>query len=1059
MGLRPIRRWPNAIGLVRLRAHPSAPLGVMHSHRELRTRHRSDEGSVPPEAQRTAVFVRNVLRAGHGVRRRRVPKPQWPFALEREYASDLVAIITELRRTTDAALAELPALVESARREREDAMADAELELAQEVVGLRIVIENPAGSIRTWTDSDGTTGWTVMKWGYGFLDGYEGADGEDVDVYRGPVAEPREVYVIHQRRKGAPDATEWPVYDEDKVMLGWDSADAAKAAYLAQYDDPRFFGGMSVFTVDDFKRRLRANPGRKLTHAVPRHRRRLRLDVGEGRRARMLLDRARDSIAGGGASQAEHAAAAAAADVSEHQRKQLGKQSKAALGVDITPLLADPKMAARIDAFVHENVSLIKSLGTNTLDELEKLITRGLADGMRAEQLGAEIAKRWGIAERHARLIARDQIGKLNGQITRARHKELGIARFRWLTMRDPKVRPRHRPMEGKVFAYEGADVPPFFPGQEICCRCQEEPVFDDILAELDALLAAPTTPPLPQSAPPPPQPPPPPPEDRPGYQVERHRMTQASLDARAAAAEDLQAYDAHQAKEKAWAAKVQAAKEKQAKALAEHKAKLAAEQAAKEAAAKKAAEEAAKKAAEEAAKKAAQELAAKQAAEALAAKKAAAVAKAKATRAANKARKEAERAAAAAAQAAQTGTVKYAAMAPSDFAGFHGRGFAQDADAIEGGSVRVVKVNGSDGEYFEAVFKLTSPYGQAARKFGTEDASSWTFRQRELRNGGLHDAGRTETMPNTARVRRGARRGNVVEIGTSGALTNQVRIRATSLAELDTSLADMSSHLGVDLSKTPSREDIALQAKARLAAKFDPKAFGSRMQAVTTPAQQREVIETVFANAAAKNPIMNAALADARIEEVYPGHHTLYSESLGKHMAKQWGALYHDGNPPADIAARVVGETGLMSSVKRYNSGVFTTGMSTSTDFRTGGADGVFLRVSKTTPSSSGGRFRAVVDTSKVMGRMDWWAFSYDNYGRAGYREYSERWSIPDQLGTSRPGSGNEVMATHGVPPSAFKKFIVSDEGYRRQVLAELSRMGVKEINGTPVEQFVVTR
>jgi hypothetical protein len=102
-------------------------------------------------AQRTATYVQAVLRSGNGKRRRKQPKPQWPFALEREYASDLVGIIKDVRRRTDAALAQLPALIESARREREDA-ADHEL------LGLRVVIENPAGSIRTWTDADGTTG-------------------------------------------------------------------------------------------------------------------------------------------------------------------------------------------------------------------------------------------------------------------------------------------------------------------------------------------------------------------------------------------------------------------------------------------------------------------------------------------------------------------------------------------------------------------------------------------------------------------------------------------------------------------------------------------------------------------------------------------------------------------------------------------------------------------------------------------------------------------------------------------------------------------------------------
>jgi SPP1 gp7 family putative phage head morphogenesis protein len=1134
-----------------------------------RSIHRSDGGSGSAAALRTATYVRAALRAGHGKRRRRPPKPQWPFALERQYASDLASVITDLRQKADAALAELPALLESARREREDA-ADREL------LGLHVVIENPAGSIRTWTDADGTTGQTVMRWSYGYLDGFEGADGEDVDVYVGPELEPAEVYVVHQRRKGSPEDEHWLDYDEDKVMLGWKSADAAKTAYLAQYDDARFFGGMSVFTADDFKRRLVANPGRKLTHADPRARV-LRLDVGEGRRARVLMDKVREGLTSS-ESKAEHAAESVAGQVADFQKKLLGKQSAAAFGVDITPLLTDPKKAAQIDAFVHENVSLIKTLGTNTLGELEKLITRGFADGKRASELGAEIEKRWGIAQRHARLIARDQIGKLNGQITRSRHEELGVAQFRWLTMKDPKVRPRHQPMEGKTFAYKGEGAPPFYPGQEVCCRCLEEPLFDDIMGILDAMMAEPPAIPV---------------EDTPEFQAESARRAAASAEATTVAAQDLAAFEANQAaakkKEQEWAAKVAAAKAKQAAAFEALKAKLAAEQAAKDAelAAHKAAAELAakqaaeKKAAEEAAKKAAEEKAAAEAA--AAAKKAKASDAAKKGAATKKANKEAAKAAAAAqaaqasvftpgelatyqgklsalqtsantappagwsaekhaaqaaakdalalhttpktpaemlkaaeafeavaakaqaagsywgtpytelaqelrdrvnavelerarearraARAAQAATpqapaqpIRYASMRPDDFNGFHGQGFVQDADAIEGGTVRVVRVQGHDGkEYYEAVFKVTAPYGEQARKFGTSDRQQWPFRGRQVRNGKMVDLHESDghASSNKSRVRTEGRQ--TFEIGLDGALANQVRVRAPSLEALDDAMGKFSRHIGANTQIEPTRADLELQAKARVAAKYDPKTFGSLMTRARTVEDQLDAIEQVFAAQARKHPELHDVVEDAEIREVYPGHRVLYSETLGKTLAQKFGAMYHDGNPPAEVAASIVGDTGLMSSAKRYHSGVFTRGMSTGTDFGTGGADGVFMRLSKDAPSSSGGNFRAVIDTEKVMGRLDWWAFDFDNYGTSSYgatgsREgYQKRFSVPEMKRGSAT-YGNEVMAPQGIPPSAFKKFIVTDQSYRRKVLEELRNKGITEINGQPIEQFVTT-
>jgi phage gp29-like protein len=125
-----------------------------------------------------------------------------------------------------------------------------------EVAGLPIAIENPKGSTRYWSERqpDGTErlGKTEMKHDYGYIEGHDGGDGEALDAYVGPNPGAELVHVIHQ--KHAPDYQSW---DEDKVMLGYDSADAARNAYLEHRDDPRAFGGMSTMPVDDFKAKLR----------------------------------------------------------------------------------------------------------------------------------------------------------------------------------------------------------------------------------------------------------------------------------------------------------------------------------------------------------------------------------------------------------------------------------------------------------------------------------------------------------------------------------------------------------------------------------------------------------------------------------------------------------------------------------------------------------------------------------------------------------------------------------------------------------------------------------
>jgi hypothetical protein len=115
--------------------------------------------------------------------------------------------------------------------------------------GMDISIETDKGEERHWDDPhSGESGTTKMKYPYGYVRRTIGADGEHIDVYVGPEEDADDVYVIHQMKK--PD---FKKYDEDKVMMGFESAKQAKAAYLMHYDDDKFFGTMDTMSVDEFK--------------------------------------------------------------------------------------------------------------------------------------------------------------------------------------------------------------------------------------------------------------------------------------------------------------------------------------------------------------------------------------------------------------------------------------------------------------------------------------------------------------------------------------------------------------------------------------------------------------------------------------------------------------------------------------------------------------------------------------------------------------------------------------------------------------------------------------
>jgi len=106
--------------------------------------------------------------------------------------------------------------------------------------GLPISLEHKAGDVRRWYDAhEKREGFTTQVFPYGYIRGTEGLDDEHIDVYIGPDETARYVYVIDQMK-----GPTFEKLDEQKVMLGFPTAKAAKAAYMVHFDKPGFFGGL-----------------------------------------------------------------------------------------------------------------------------------------------------------------------------------------------------------------------------------------------------------------------------------------------------------------------------------------------------------------------------------------------------------------------------------------------------------------------------------------------------------------------------------------------------------------------------------------------------------------------------------------------------------------------------------------------------------------------------------------------------------------------------------------------------------------------------------------------
>lgn len=135
--------------------------------------------------------------------------------------------------------------------------------------------------------------------------------------------------------------------------------------------------------------------------------------------------------------------------------------------------------------WVENNVGLIKTIPKESLEKMRGIVLDGYLNGKTTTSIVKEIQRAYSVDRRHAQLLARNQIAKLNGLITQKQQEDAGVEEYTWSTSGDNRVRPSHVRLNGKRFRW---DDPPVVdektgrrchPGGDYECRCVALPVFN----------------------------------------------------------------------------------------------------------------------------------------------------------------------------------------------------------------------------------------------------------------------------------------------------------------------------------------------------------------------------------------------------------------------------------------------------------------------------------------------------------------------------------------------------------------------------------------------------
>lgn len=210
-----------------------------------------------------------------------------------------------------------------------------------------------------------------------------------------------------------------------------------------------------------------------------------RLDAGESRTVLEEFKRIRARLEDLTDDELDDLTALTARRVAAYQREQLNRQLLAGLGAAL--FIRDRAIPRIVDNFTSTNASLIGGIANATANRVETLVQKAIQDNTPAAVLTEAIDKQLSGEASRAANLARDQIGKLYGQVNTARQKDAGVERFVWVTMRDDRVRDEHVARDGVTYRY---DDPPDgeLPGEPPNCRCHAEPVLSDLTGEPDAV-------------------------------------------------------------------------------------------------------------------------------------------------------------------------------------------------------------------------------------------------------------------------------------------------------------------------------------------------------------------------------------------------------------------------------------------------------------------------------------------------------------------------------------------------------------------------------------------
>lgn len=162
--------------------------------------------------------------------------------------------------------------------------------------------------------------------------------------------------------------------------------------------------------------------------------------------------------------------------------KRISSQLK---NITVNPVLTDEERGKISSGYTKDLERYIQDFAKEEIGKLRKNVEKRSLSGARYEGMISEIKKSYGVSERKAKFLARQETGLMMAQFKKARYQSAGINWYKWKCVAGSEkhpVRPYHEKLNDTIQEF---DKPPKTdkygntnnPGEDYNCRCIARPI------------------------------------------------------------------------------------------------------------------------------------------------------------------------------------------------------------------------------------------------------------------------------------------------------------------------------------------------------------------------------------------------------------------------------------------------------------------------------------------------------------------------------------------------------------------------------------------------------